>query len=46
MSCCLLDLSCGECDVISLYFMCLCVDANINIVLLLNDAHCIMWLSL
>ena len=31
---CLLDLSCGECDVISLYFMCFSVNGSICLVCL------------
>ena len=42
MSCyyCLLDLSCSECDVISLYFMCCSVNGSVCILCCVFDSVC------
>ena len=37
---CLLDLSCGECDVISLYFMCCSVTGSVCLVCCVCDSVC------
>ena len=37
---CLLDLSCGECDVISLYFLCFSVNGFVCFVFYLFDSVC------
>ena len=45
MSCyfyCLLDLSCGECDVISLYFMCCSVNVSVCLVYLTVFVNCLV----
>ena len=39
---CLLDLSCGECDVISLYFMCCSVNESVRFVCCVSDTVCEM----
>ena len=37
---CILDLSCGECDVISLYFMCYFVNGSVCLVSCMFDSVC------
>ena len=37
---CHLDISCGECDVITLYFMCCSVNGSVCHVCCLFDGHC------
>ena len=37
---CLLDLICGECDVISLYFMCCSVNGSVCLVCCVFDSVC------
>ena len=37
---CLLDLSCSECDVISLYFMCFSVNGSVCLVCCVFDSVC------
>ena len=37
---CLLDLSCGECDVISLYFMCCSANGSVCLVCCVLDSVC------
>ena len=37
---CLLDLSCGECDVISVYFMCCSVNGSVCLVCYVFDSVC------
>ena len=39
---CLLDLSCGECDVISLYFMCCSVNGSVCLVCLTVFVNCLV----
>ena len=39
---CLLDLSCGECNVISLYFMCCSVNVSVCLVCLTVFVNCLV----
>ena len=37
---CLLDLSCGECKAISLYFLCCSVNGSVSLVCCVTDSVC------